>query len=617
MSAAPGPVSRDGPDAPDPRTLVRPYTLTRGRTSAADPWPPETVVSATARVPAPRTPPPVPVGDPDQADLRRLADRVRGPVWLPGDPGFDEEIASSYSSVAHRPRVLAGVRDAGDVAAAVAFAVERGLPVAVQATGHGAVRAVDDGVMLSTRRMRTLRVDPDARTATVGAGVVWSEVIAAAARHGLAPLCGSAPAVGVVGYTLGGGISPLARTFGFTADHVAAAEVVTADGQVRFADDAHEPELFWGLRGGKGNLGVVTALVVRLFPITSLVGGGLFFDGDAAAEVLRTYPDWTAGLSEATTTSVSLSHLDGRVAQRSRTTVDSRSRTGGRPPTVHLRFAHVGAPETAAAVLAPMRALEPALDTVGELPFEAIGTIHDDPTAPVDVWKRGLLLGELPPGVVETVLAACGPDAADPVASIEIRHLGGAMARRPQPDNAVGGRDARYGVFVVDAHSPGSPEGSSPGPTERARRLVEALEPHSTGAAVNFLGTVTDSDVVATAWTPEDYRRLAALKARVDPDEVFRFGYAIPARPDDAGPGLDTGPPEARAIVEAARPWGSLAEIAAGTRLPLGVVRVLVTDLADAGLVRVHRPGAGADTDHLERALRGLRARIEGDGRDG
>jgi hypothetical protein len=210
--------------------------------------------------------------------------------------------------------------------------------------------------------------------------------------------------------------------------------------------------------------------------------------------------------------------------------------------------------------------------------------------------------------VVDSVLRACGPDAADPVASVEIRHLGGAMSRRPRPDNAVGGRDAAYGVFVVDAHGA---DGEAP---ERGRRLVEALGPHSTGAAVNFLGSVTDSDVVATAWTPEDYRRLAALKARIDPDEVFRFGYAVPALPEpgSADP-ADPGPPEARAIVEAARPWRSLAEIAAGTRLPLGVVRVLVTDLADAGLVRVHRPGAGTDTDQLERALRGLQARIRRD----
>ena len=566
--AAPG-------EGPDPGTLVRPYTLTRGRTDAS--WPPETVVSAVDRVPQQRGP--RPAGDLPDDDLRRLAAAVRGPVWLPGDPGFAEEIASSYSAVVHRPRLLVGARDTDDVAAAVAFAVARGLPVAVQATGHGAVRPVDDGVLVSTRRMRSVRIDPAARTAAVGAGVVWSEVLAAAGPHGLAPLCGSAPGVGVVGYTLGGGISPLARTFGFTADHVAGAEVVTADGTVRWVDADHEPELFWGLRGGKGNLGIVTGLVVRLFGLTSLTGGGLFFDGTRADDVLRAYPRWSAALGEKTTTSLSFSRLGHRTR-------------GGEPPAVHLRVAHLGGDVDG--LLAPMRALGPVLDTVAEMPYSAIGTIHDDPTEPADVFKRGLLLADLHPGVLDAVARAAGPGAAEPVASVEIRHLGGAMARRPDPDNAVGGRDAAYGVFVVDTHAH----------ADRVRRLVDALQPYSTGAAVNFLGTVTESDVVATAWTPADYRRLGALKARVDPDEVFRFGYAVPARPEAEQP------PEAQAIVAAARPWRSIAELAAGTRLPLGVVRVLVSDLVEAGLVRVHRPGTGADTDQLERVLRGLRRRL-------
>ncbi|MDL5160308.1 FAD-binding protein [Actinomycetospora termitidis] len=561
---------------PDPRTLVRPYTLTGGRTTAS--WPPETVVSAVDAIPEPRRPRSAAGTLPDD-ELRRLAGLVRGPVWLPGDVGFAEELASTYSAVEHRPRVVVGARDSGDVAAAVAFAVERGLPVAVQATGHGAVRPVDDGVLVSTRRMRGVRVDPDARTVTVGAGVVWSEVIAAAGPYGLAPLCGSAPGVGVVGYTLGGGISPLARTFGFTADHVLAAEVVTADGTVRLVDADHEPELFWGLRGGKGNLGVVTTLVLRLFPIATITGGGLFFDGSRAEEVLRAYPRVTAGLTEATTTSLSFSRLGHRTR-------------GGTLPAVHLRVAHLG--PGADEALAGLRALGPVLDTVTELPFSAIGTIHDDPTEPADVFKRGLLLADLAPGAVEAIARAVGPDVGEPVASVEIRHLGGAMTRRPEPDNAVGGREATYGVFVVDTHAR----------ADRVRRLVEALQPYSTGAAVNFLGTVTESDVVATAWSPGDYRRLAALKGRVDPDEVFRFGYAIPVPEDDGRP------PEAAAIVAAARPWRSIAELAAGTRLPLGVVRVLVTDLADAGLVRVHRPGTGADTDQLERVLRGLRRRL-------
>lgn len=576
----------------DPRGLVRPYTVTRGRTGTPTAWPPETVVAAVAgdRVPAPRA---APVPADELAALRR---HVRGPVWSPGEPGFAEEIASSYGTVVHRPRVLVGVRDGDDVAAAVTFAAAHALPVAVQATGHGSVAPVDDGVMISTRRMRRLVVDPARATVRVGAGVVWSEVITAAARHDLAPLCGSAPGVGVVGYTLGGGISPVARTFGFTADHVEAAEVVTADGRRRWVDGEHEPELFWAVRGGKGNLGVVTTLELRLFPLTGLYGGGLYFDGADASSVLDTYPDWTASLGEATTTSLSLSRIADPV------------HGGTRPPVVHLRMAHVGPADEGAELVAPMRALGPVRDTLAGMPFTAVGTIHDDPTEPLAVWKRGLLLRELPPAAARVLLEATGADADDPVASVEIRQLGGAMARRPSPDNAVGGRDARYGVFVIDALEP---DGSPPA---RGTRLVERLAPFATGgAAVNFLGTVTDSDVVATAWDPATHARLVALKGDVDPDNLFRFGYAVAAGRAGHSPRAPAPTtPEARAIVELARPWRSVAEIAAELHLPLGVVRVLLTDLAEAGLVTVHHPPStdGGDTDHLERALRGLRNRL-------
>ncbi|MBW0106702.1 FAD-binding protein, partial [Pseudonocardia sp. KRD291] len=245
------------------RSPVRPYTLTRGRTASREALPPETVVVA-ADEPAPATVRFPVVPEPAAGELRALAHGMHGPVWLPGDDGFDAEIAASSATVVHRPHAVVGARDADDVAAVVRFAAERSLPVAVQATGHGAVAPVRGGLLVSTRRMRELAVDPGARTVRAGAGVVWSEVIAAAARHGLAPLCGSAPGVGVVGYTLGGGLSPVARSFGYTADHVRAVQIVTADGRVRWADAGHEPELFWAVRGGKGNFGVVTTIVLDL-----------------------------------------------------------------------------------------------------------------------------------------------------------------------------------------------------------------------------------------------------------------------------------------------------------------------------------------------------------------
>jgi hypothetical protein len=585
-----------GEDAP--RSLVRPYTLTRGRTASGLVLPPETVVTAREQVPEPLVPPAGPRVS--RAELRDLGEHVRGPLWLPDDDGFAAEIASSYATVVHRPLAVLGVRDRDDVAAAVRFAAERTLPVAVQATGHGAVAPVDGGLLLSTRRMRELVVDPGSRTVRVGAGVVWTEVIAAAARFGLAPLSGSAPGVGVTGYTLGGGLSPLARTYGYTADHVRAVEIVTADGRVRRIDADHDPELFWAVRGGKGNFGIVTTLVLDLLAPSRFYGGGLFYRGEAAAEVLHAYRDWSPRLPEATTTSVLVSR------------VPDRSGRLGDGPGVHVRVAHVGDAREGARLVAPLRELGPEVDTLSELPFTAVGTIHDDPTEPVPAWKGGTLLSALGPDTVDTVLRACGPGVADPVLSVELRHLGGALARPPAVPNAVGGRNAAYSVFALDVPGPGG------SPSPRGERLLADLAPYSTGGvALNFLGTVTDADRVATAWDPATYRRLVEVKRRWDPENLFRFGYALappgPARRElPAAPTPKARTPEAGAIVELCRPWSSVAEISARLHLPLGVVRILLEDLRDDGLVHIHQlsPDTGEDTDHLERALRELRKRL-------
>ncbi|MBW0105225.1 DUF742 domain-containing protein, partial [Pseudonocardia sp. KRD291] len=267
--------------------------------------------------------------------------------------------------------------------------------------------------------------------------------------------------------------------------------------------------------------------------------------------------------------------------------------------------------------------LSPAVDTVAALPFTAVGTIHDDPTEPVPVWKGGTLLSAVPADAVDALLAATSGDAGDPLLSVELRQLGGALARGPQVPNCVGGRDAAYSLFVLDpppAES-GGPGGAGGPVSARGERLLDALAPYSTGgAALNFLGSVTDVDRVATAWDPDTYRRLVELKGRWDPENLFRFGYAIP--PPDRHPPDTTGPPgrpgggalgpEASAIVDLCRPWSSVAEISARLHLPLGVVRVLLEDLDDAGRVHVHppSPGHGEDTDQLERALRELRKRI-------
>src|SRR5688572_10922006 len=225
-----------------------------------------------------------------------LARAVTGPVLSPGDPRFADEVAPF--NVAHQPRpaVVVGATSTADVAAAVRWAADRGHTVAVQATGHGLTGSLDGAVLITTDRLDTVVVDPASRSARVGAGVRWRGVIDAAAPHGLAPLSGSSSGVGVVGYTLGGGLGLLSRQYGFAADHVRRAELVTADGAIRAVDAETDPDLFWALRGGKGNLGIVTELEFDLVPVARLYGGGIFFPGGSAPEVLHAFREWTTTL---------------------------------------------------------------------------------------------------------------------------------------------------------------------------------------------------------------------------------------------------------------------------------------------------------------------------------
>src|ERR1700754_1495503 len=214
-------------------------------------------------------------------DMDSLARSVSGPVFLPDDDGYLEEGATFNLSVSHRPAAIVGASCAADVQAAVRFAAEHDLTVAVLLTGHGPSRAIDDSALLvTTRRMIGVAIDPARRTAKVGAGVRWQQVVDEAAKSGLAPLTGSSPGVGVIGYTLGGGLSiTMARSLGWASDYVNWIDVVTADGELRRVSTEREPGLFWALRGGKSDYGVVTAMEFSLFPVTTLFAGSISYAG--------------------------------------------------------------------------------------------------------------------------------------------------------------------------------------------------------------------------------------------------------------------------------------------------------------------------------------------------
>jgi len=439
----------------------------------------------------------------------RLAREVVGAV-LDGDgPGVAAAASGFNTAVTHRPSVVVAAQSADDVGAAVRFAAENGLQVAVQATGHGAAAPVEGAVLVTTGRMQQVQVDPLGAAARVGAGVRWRSVLDAAVPFGLAPLSGSSSGVGVVGYTLGGGMGHLARRHGFAADHVTAVEVVTADGQTRRVSQRTDPELFWAVRGSQARFGIATALQFDLLPLPEFFGGAVVFGPADVERVLRAFAAWAPTLPEEVTTSVALLRLP---------------MADDVPPPLRgvvslaLRFGFAGPAARGAELIGPMRRVAtPLADSVGPMSYAAVDRIHLDPTEPMPAVMRGGLLHSLPSAAVDAVLEVAGPDVEVPLAMVELRLMGGALGRPARVPNAVAGREGAFSVTVV---APASPPLATVAPRV-SEGVLAALQPWSPGTGlVNFGGWGT------SAWGPDDLARLSRLKAAVDPDDVFGGTFA-------------------------------------------------------------------------------------------
>jgi hypothetical protein len=449
-------------------------------------------------------------------DVNGLRELVHGRVLEQADEGYAEEVATFNLAYEHTPDVVVAAESVDDVAAAMGWAAAERLPIGVQATGHGASAPVTSGVLVSTRAMSDIQIDASARTARVGAGVKWRQLLDAAAEHGLAGLCGSTSDVGVVGYTLGGGLPVLGRKYGFCSDHVTSFDVVTGAGEVHRVDAGDGSELDWALRGGKGNLGIVTSMELELFELSELYGGGIFFRGDDAPALLTAFADWSTGLPDDFSTSVALLRLPPipEIPEPLRGQF-----------VVHLRVAYTGDEAEGARLLAPMRAVaDPIIDMVGTMAYSALDQIHQDPDHPVPAQEGSTLLRGLGPDAVATLLEHAGPGVECPLLQVEIRLMGGALSRGRS--DAVGGRDAAYSLFMVGMMVPPVAD-LVPG---ALRGLVEAMEPFSTGRSlVNLHGEPGDEADRARPWAPEVLERLQRAKASFDPANLLRFGHALPA----------------------------------------------------------------------------------------
>ena len=444
-------------------------------------------------------------------------------VWEPGDHAYGGAVAGFDHSVAVTPDVVVDARSPTDVASTVAVVAERREALTVLGAGHGRLHGVTGGVALTVRHLDGVDVDVAGRTVRVGAGATWDHVLAATCPHGLAPLCGSAPGVGVVGYLLGGGLGPLASSVGYSSDHVRSFDLVTAaDGPLTVSADAR-PDLFGALRGGKGGFGVVTSVTLDLLELTHVHGGGVYFAAEDAAAVLGAYAEWAPTLPGSSTTSIALLRLPPAPAL-------PEAIRGRR--VAHVRFASLDPGAVAAGQLADIRAVaRPVLDTVGDLPYGQLGAIHGDPRDSMPVANGTASLTTLDAGTVDAVLGAADLEADHPLASVEIRTLGPATRTGPPEGDAVGGRATPH---LINAYAALVPTLTDARRIAAVRGVLGAVEPwHGPVDLVNFLGRANGADAVVGCWTTEQHARLDSVRGRHDPGGSFPYaghGGAAPGR---------------------------------------------------------------------------------------
>ena len=461
----------------------------------------------------------------DRSTLEELGAGLRGAAYVPGEEGYDEARKAWNLNAHQHPELVVMAAGAADVIAAVRLARDEGLGVGVMATGHGVVSPCDGGVLINTSRMKGVRVDPEARTARVEPGALWTDVIPEAQVFGLAGLVGSSSIVGVVGYTMGGGFGWLGRKYGFHADSMREADVVSADGELLKVSAYEHPDLFWGLKGGGGNFGIVTSMEFALYSLTTVYGGNLFYALEQAAEVLDLYSRWVDTLPDEMTTAIAFMNFPSLPAFPE----PLRGKS-----FISVRGCYCGDPvEGGEELLGPWRGFgEPQVDTFRVMPHQQMDMISMNPVDPIGAYTHVELLGELSPEAIDKLVELAGVGSESPLVTLELRQLGGALARPPADLSPIGRRDSRFLMYGI---------GFSPTPEETpevAQRLQEHLafvademRPYKTGATFLNLFVLGDWNPERTraSYSPEDWDRLVELKDRYDPDNLFRFNRNIPS----------------------------------------------------------------------------------------
>jgi FAD/FMN-containing dehydrogenase len=453
-----------------------------------------------------------------EATIQELRESIRGEVITPSDPGYDTARAVWNGMIDKRPALIVRCSGVADVMAAVEFACSQDLELAVRGGGHSlpGFSTSDGGVVVDLSPMKGIQVDPERLRVVAQGGVTWKELDHETQAVGLAVTGGLSSSTGIAGFTLGGGIGWLMRKYGLAADNLVAADMVTADGRLVHASEHENPELFWGLRGGGGNFGVVTSFEFQLHCVgPTVLAGPIFFPGEEATQILRGYREYTAQLPDEMTTLVNL------------TTAPPAPFL---PDSVHGKKivavvgVYSGAPDAGRELADGLRALgTPIVDLLGPMPYTTMQTLLDP------LWAAGAR-NYFRAGYTETLsddtiesLVHAHQSTISPMSEIHVQHVGGAIARVADEGTAFGERAAPYLINIVARWADAATDTAQIG---WAKDLSSAIEPATTGGSyVNFMSV--GDDRVAATYGEAKYERLARLKETWDPSNLFRLNQNI------------------------------------------------------------------------------------------
>jgi FAD/FMN-containing dehydrogenase len=446
----------------------------------------------------------------DANQLDQLGQRLKGRLVGPEDADYDEARTVWNGMIDKRPAVIAECADASDVAVAVNFARENNLVVAVRGGGHNVAghATCDDGIVIDLTPMKNVTVDIGRRTAVAEGGVTWGDYDKETQRHGLASPGGAISTTGIAGLTLGGGFGWLSRSYGLACDNLISAEIVTANGEVLTASAEENPDLFWAIRGGGGNFGVVTRFEYRLQEVGELYAGLILYPRDRAGEFMRVYSEWTAKAPDEVASMAAFLHSpDG-------------------DPVVGAIVVYHGPKDEGERVIAPVRSLgSPALDDITPKPYTSVQQVLDDgfPRGLRNYWKS-TYLAELGEQCLD-ILVDHANRAPTTWCVVGLEHMmGGAVARVGEDDTAFANRDAIYSLLILGRTDDPAGDGAV---RDWVRGLWKAVEPYSTGGVyVNYMGQ-DEAERIGEAYGTDHYARLAKIKNQYDPANLFRLNQNI------------------------------------------------------------------------------------------